>query len=129
MKKIDFDLEALKIKLYKIAALLLAVLLLGSLIRSIKKTREVQRKIASKEEHLRQLEREGEELKRKLEEAKKPEFIEQQLRDKLGYAKPGEIVVILPEEEVLRGLAPNFEEEEDVLPDPNWKKWLNIFLK
>ena len=43
-------------------------------------------------------------------------------------AKEGEIVVILPDEHILRKLAPDREIEEEVLPDPNWKKWMKLFL-
>ncbi len=42
-------------------------------------------------------------------------------------AKEGEIIIVLPDEEILGTLAPNLEEEEEALPDPNWKKWLKLF--
>ena len=42
--------------------------------------------------------------------------------------KDGETIVVLPEEETLRKMAPRFEREEEVLPDPTWKKWVKLFL-
>src|SRR3990170_4508136 len=66
-------------------------------------------------------------LEKKLEEVKSDDYIEKQIRDKLGLAKEGEIVVVLPPPEVVRKLAPKIEEQEDTLPDPNWKKWFHLF--
>ena len=43
-------------------------------------------------------------------------------------AKEGEIVVILPDPETVRKFAPSIYTEEEPLPDPNWKKWLKLFL-
>ena len=55
-------------------------------------------------------------------------YIEKQMRDKLGLAKEEEVVIIMPDEEILRKLAPTYPEEEQTLPDPNWKKWAQLFL-
>lgn len=59
------------------------------------------------------------------------EFIEQQARDKLGLAQEGEVIVVLPPEEVLRSLAPKeefvdsgFEQETR----PIWRQWVRLFL-
>lgn len=73
------------------------------------------------------LQKENEELQLKIEEAKKQEYIEKQLRDKLGLSKEGEIIVVLPDADTLRKLVPPIPEEEEILPDPNWKKWLKVF--
>jgi hypothetical protein len=68
------------------------------------------------------------ELGKRLAEVKSQDYIEKQLRDKLGLAKPGEIVVVMPDADTLRKLAPKPVEEEAVLPDPTWKKWLRLFF-
>ncbi|MDP3994252.1 MAG: hypothetical protein Q8P91_00270, partial [bacterium] len=60
-------------------------------------------------------------------EAKKQEYIEKQLRDKLGLSKEGETIVVLPDADTLRKLVPPIPGEEEILPDPNWKKWLKLF--
>jgi 2-phospho-L-lactate guanylyltransferase (CobY/MobA/RfbA family) len=77
---------------------------------------------------VKELQRENRKLKRDLQEKESEEFIEKELRNKLNLAKKGEIVVVLPDEEILRKLAPERVEEEEALPDPNWKKWLKLFL-
>jgi len=108
--------------------LLLLVLMTASIIRNIGKVRAIRNEVAKEKERIEKLKAENEELQRKIEETQSDEFIERQIRDKLGLTKEGEIVVVLPDEEILRSLAPKIENEEDTLPDPNWKKWLKLFL-
>jgi len=108
--------------------LLLLVLMTASIIRNIGKVRAIRNEVAKEKERIEKLKAENEELQRKIEETQSDEFIERQIRDKLGLTKEGEIVVVLPDEEILRSLAPKIENEEDTLPDPNWRKWLKLFL-
>ena len=42
-----------------------------------------------------------------------PEFIEGQIRNKLGLVKPGEAIVVLPDADTLRKLAPQMPVEVD----------------
>lgn len=53
------------------------------------------------------------------------EFVEQQARNELGLARPGETVVILPE-----ALPPvyDFAEEEEKEMVPVWRQWLELFF-
>ncbi len=89
--------------------------------------KQVGLKIEKEKEKIEKLKQENEELQKNLEIVKSEEFIEKQLRDKLGMAKEGEIVVILPDAEEVKKFAPRIDEEEEVLPDPNWKKWIHLF--
>ena len=68
------------------------------------------------------IQKKNEELKVKLQEAQSREFIEKIARDKLGLAKEGETVVILPpsEPEVTKSA------EEKIIP--NWQKWWKLFF-
>ncbi len=51
------------------------------------------------------------------------------MRDKLGLAKEGEQVIFLPEDQTLVALSPRKKQKtETALPDPNWKKWVKLFL-
>lgn len=74
------------------------------------------------------LKKEKEDLQERLEEIRSEEFVEKQLRDGLGLAKEGDLVIILPEDEKLRQLVPKMDFRKESLPDPNWKKWLKLFL-
>lgn len=108
--------------------ILLIVFLSFSLFRNISNVKKVEKKIADKEKEVQAVKKEQEDLQKKLEYTQSQEFIEKQLRDKLGMAKTGEIVLVLPPPEVLRNMAPKYSEEEAVLPDPNWKRWLKLFI-
>lgn len=109
-------------------ALLLVILMSASIARNIRKVISIRGEVANEREKIESLRKENEELQKRVTETQSDEFIEKQIRDKLGLVKEGEIVVVLPDEEILRSLAPNVSEEEDFLPDPNWKKWLKLFL-
>lgn len=128
MKKDPFQALKDKLKGYtRLIALVLTFLLIVSLVRNIKKTLEAEGRIEKKQERVEELKAENEELKRRLESVTSDEFIERQLREKLGLVKEDEIIVVLPDEETLRALIPEPQEEEDTLPKPNWQKWLALF--
>lgn len=103
---------------------LLSLSLLGNITRIL----SANQKLAEAKNKILAAQKEQEDLKRKVAEAQSPEFIEKQARDKLGLAKEGEIVVILPDPQTLKLLAPTHEKEETFLPDPNWKKWMKLFF-
>lgn len=107
---------------------IMLIALTFSLARSVLKTRGTASQIGRAEETVRKLEETNTELKKELELVESEEYAEKQLRDKLGLSREGEIVVVLPDDELLRRLAPEPEEEEETLPDPNWKRWLKLFL-
>lgn len=108
--------------------IILIVFLLLSLSRNIVKTLDAQKKISTKEEEISALEKKNEELKSELSQVQSSEYTEEQLRDKLGLAKEGETVVVLPDKEALKNLVPQQESQKEELPDPNWKKWMKLFF-
>jgi len=108
--------------------ILIIFLLIVSLTRSILRTTDAQKKIEKKKQDIVKLEEENRILREKLGVITSEEFTEKQLRDKLGLAKEGEIVVVLPDEETLKKLAPELQKEEELLPDPYWRKWFNLFF-
>lgn len=115
-------------RLYFYFALILSLILVISILKALVKIKQVQDEIANKELEVEKVAKEQGDLQNKLDYTKSQEFVEKQLRDKLGLAKQGEIVVILPPPEVLRKFAPHYTEEQEVLPDPNWKRWLKLFI-
>jgi cell division protein FtsB len=117
-----------KLRVYSNYLLIFIFLLMFvSLIRNILRVVESNKRIEKAQDQVEKLKKENEELEENLAITKSEEFIERQLRDKLGLAKEGEIVIVLPDEKILETLAPSLEEEEETLPDPNWKKWLKMF--
>ncbi len=70
------------------------------------------------------VEKENAELKIRLEEVKTPEFMEREAREKLGYGKEGEVVVVVPEEEIKK-----LQKEAEVeSSEPNWRLWWNLYF-
>lgn len=98
------------------------------LIKNILGVLNIQERVREAKKEVVGLDEEQEELKRRLEFATSSAFIERTAREKLGLGKPGEYVVVLPQEEFLKSLAPSPEEEEKLPEEPNWKKWLKIFF-
>lgn len=122
--------EKLKQSLMKVRVylLILFVFLFGlSLFRNILKVNEVKNRIQNEKEKVIKLEEEGKILEEELKKMQGNEFLESQLRDKLGLAKKGESVVILPDPETLKSLVPEIPDEKDYLPDPIYVKWLKLF--
>lgn len=106
----------------------MGLILAFSLVRSLNKILGSSEKITQAQNDLASLQKENIELNETLNDVTSVEFIEGQARDKLGLAKKGEIVVVLPDEDKLRRMAPKIEEREQSLPDPIWKQWLKLFI-
>ena len=104
------------------------IMLIMSLLGNISRMKSVDLRIEKEKERVEKLKEKREELQRNLEFVQSEEYIEQQLRDNLGLAKEGEIVVILPDEDIVKKFAPRIEEEEEIPLEPNWKKWVGLFL-
>ena len=113
--------EKLKQRLIKarVYVLIILVFLFGlSLFRNILKVNEAKNRVQREKERVVKLEQEGRILEEELKKMQGNEFLETQLRDKLGLAKKGESVVILPDPETLKKLVPEIPDEKDYLPDP-----------
>lgn len=98
-----------------------------SLIRNINRINEAKKRVDRTKEKLEKLAQENKRLEEELRKIQKDEFVEKQLRDKLGLAKEGEIVMVLPDTETLKKLVSQIPEEEETLPDPVWKRWMRLF--
>ena len=63
------------------------------------------------------------ELKAKLDEVNSPEFVEREAREKLGYGREGEVILLLPEQERESSYAKATEDK------PNWRKWWDLYIR
>jgi len=125
-------LESLYIKISKfgkIFILLVGIVFAASLIRNIQTILSSDQKIDSADQKLEEVKVINDELKQEVKKVESEHFVELQARDKLGLAKDGETVVILPDEATLRRMAPPQEAfEHSSLPDPNWRRWWKLFF-
>ncbi len=70
------------------------------------------------------LETKNRQLKDKLSKIQSLAFIEQEARNKLGLAKPGETLVVIPEEKLKSVLGVS---QSAQIRFPNWLGWLKVF--
>lgn len=115
-------------KIFSYAMLVLVALMAISIVRNIGRVLSIKKEVEKERVKIEKLERENEVIQNEISKAQSPEFIEKQVRDKLGLVKEGEAIVVLPEEEIVKKLAPKVVFEDDYLPDPNWKRWLKLFF-
>ncbi len=128
LEKITAKIKA-RLKAYSnIVFVIVFLLMITSLVRNIVRVREAKERLVEKEEYIEEIRMENEELSQRVDTIKSEEFIEKQLRNKLGLAKEGETIIVLPDEETISKFAPSDEKEEEILPDPNWKKWFKLFF-
>ena len=118
-----------KLKFFTNIGIILVTLFFGvSLIKNIARVSKVKARIAEAEARAAKLNQDNKELKTRLAEVNSDFFVEKKLRDNLGLAKEGETVVVLPEAEILRKLAPDVPQEATALPEANWEKWVHLFV-
>lgn len=106
---------------------LIIVLIIYSLISQILGASKSGDRLSKAAEELTKLQMENKELKNRLALIKSSSFVEQQARDKLGLAKPGETVVVIPQEALDKVLGASKKIEEIRLP--NWLGWWRVFFK
>ncbi len=114
--------------LIKIAVFVLFGLLTISLVKNYRQIEAAQKRIERAKNKVVELKKENERLNQEYLRVQSQEIQEKIMRDKLGLAKSGEIVLVLPDPEIVRKAAPPPEEYNETLPDPTWKNWLKLFL-
>jgi len=108
--------------------LILAFFLVVGLVKDIWRLMHADERIHKAEKQLTSLKKENQQLAEKLDYYQSDQFLEEQIRDKLQMAKPGEKIVILPEDlGKVASEGQKFKKENQQLL-PNWKKWLELFL-
>lgn len=112
----------------KYALLIVSLVLILAIGRSTLRLLGRGDAIKEAEKRVEELREEQAKLLQMKERVETKEFIEEQAREKLGLAKEGEVVVVLPSEEVLRKFAPEIEEEEFAEKLPIWRRWKRMFF-
>ena len=77
-----------------------------------------------KRQEVEKLEVENRRLQSRLAYEQSPQFVEKQAREKLNLVKPGETVVVIPED-VLKAATAS---AVPTPPPPNWQQWLRLFF-
>ncbi len=72
---------------------------------------------------VKQAERENQQLRDRLAQIDNPEFIEKEARDKLGFAKEGETILVLPPvNQITQPTSPSDDR-------PSWKQWWDLYIR
>jgi len=111
-------------RLLKVVIIIVGIGLIISLSKNLYRLLEAGDQVKLAQQRLEELKTESKKLEQERDYFQSEEFVEQEARNRLNMAKPGEKVVILP---------PNLGENEKqtFTPNPelpNWKKWLSLFL-
>jgi cell division protein FtsB len=110
------------------ATWILVFVLLFSTVKNINRVASIRSQVEKERQKVEKMQADNRKLEEQVAEVQGSEFIEKQIRDKLGLVKPGEAIVVLPDAEILKKLVPQKSTEEDSLPDPNWKRWMKLFI-
>ncbi len=63
-------------------------------------------------------------LTERLSEVQSDEFVEREARDKLGYGKPGETILILPNQNSAQYTEKGTQENKS-----NWRRWCDLYIR
>ena len=110
-----------------VGSIAIFMVLVSSLVKSINRIKIGDSVIEKTKVKIGKVEAENQKLAEQLKITQSEEFMEKQLRDKLGLAREGEIILVLPEADIVRKLSPQIPEEIEEKPKPNWQKWMDLF--
>lgn len=72
---------------------------------------------------VQEAEEENQRLKERLIEIDNPEFIEKEAREKLGYAREGETILVLPQPDNQSPFVATVDQR------PSWMKWWDLYIR
>lgn len=117
----------LKSKLVNYLILGMLLILTITLVKNVVRTNQIRAQIEGEKSKIAKIQEENNKIASEIAKTQSADFIEKEMRDKLGLGMTGEAMVVLPDAEMLKKLAPEITVEVDNLPDPNWKKWVHLF--
>lgn len=106
-----------------VLGILVGILLVVSSTKRLFTFRTTTQKVEEAQARLEALREENKKLKEQKEYTKSDEFREREIRDKLGLAKEGEAVVVIPNNE-----RDQQQEKSNKQETPNYIKWWSLFF-
>ena len=104
-------------------AVLVGIIFIVNSTKRILTFRDTSKSVEDAQKQLDRLREENKILENELEYKKTDEFAEKEIRDKLGLAREGETIVVLPKEDN------NGQQETSVTKSQkNWQKWWELFF-
>lgn len=108
-----------------LASLIASLFILNSLVRSISSLWSKQELLVKAQKQLENKKRENEQLGKRLSQVQSQEFIEKEVRNRLFLVKPGESLVLIPEELLKASESAKGKAKDQ---KPNWQKWWELFF-
>ena len=121
---VNYEVMKLKLKRWKEW-----VIVLGLSVMAVRTGQNVWRlwkagdRVSEARSVLAEAEVENKKLKARLEEVQSPEFVEKEAREKLGYGREGEVILMLPKQNEESSFAKATEDK------PNWRKWWDLYVR
>jgi cell division protein FtsB len=109
--------------IFKILWLSLGLYACFTLSKSLVQLYQASKRVGIQEAKREQLASQVAELKNQFEYVKSYDFVEREARDKLNLQRPGEIVLVMPAQQ----LVVKSEEPKNSPVLTNWQKWLRLF--
>ncbi|MBU1326534.1 septum formation initiator family protein [Patescibacteria group bacterium] len=121
-----------KVRLFRLIAIIVSFILVVNVSRSMYSLWAKQDMVRERKDVLTQLQKENEELHRKLDDVQSQEFVEKEARNKLGLVKEGETIIIMPNDPSAGSGQANLQmtngEKQKEERVPNWQKWWGLFF-
>lgn len=104
--------------------LILGVVILAKLVNNISRLVRAGGRVTQEEKKLADTQALNRQLKERLSEVQTPQYMERQAREKLGYGKPGEVILVLPEQNGTQSSVLSTQEDKS----ENWVRWRKLYL-
>lgn len=115
-------------KAFLILAAIVLIFIAYNLIVRIYVAVKAGERLTQAVERLNKVEIKNKELKNQLKEVASKDYIEKQARDKLGLAREGDVVMVIPEEKIKQVLGIS-KENAEYKRLSNWLGWIRLFFK
>ncbi len=105
--------------------IIISLFIINNLVHSIYTLYQKKNLVLDAKIEVEKQEKENLELKNKLSQARDPEFVEQEARNKLFLAKPGDEIIVVSKDDLEASSS-----VKPKMPDtrPNWQKWWELFF-
>lgn len=113
-------------KIVLILIVLVCLVVAYSLIKQIIEATKSGERLAKATDEVYRLEKKNKELKQKISQVQSSEFLEAEIRNRLGLAKKGETIVIIPEDKLKLVLGAT---QSAQIRLPNWLGWIKVFFR
>lgn len=112
-------------KIVFFSIIILSLFVINNFIHSIYNLWQKNDLIVRAKQDLEKEKKDNQTLKKKLVDVQKPEFVEEEARNKLFLAKPGEGVIVMPTDTLGTDSS---KQKPPVDTRPNWVKWWDLFF-